>query len=225
MIRAARVLGPLLCAVGLLLGLWFGWQHLEARATWQREAARLGAPDYDPAASDRAYDEVLESTRRARLAALISIPGWVLLGLFTSSPRERLLDEESPRRRAAHLATLVDGALVLAVVYCAASIEGWAGPAFAGAYAVLAVQIHGAALAMAWGAFATGDSVGGLVTRTVVVDAQGRRPGAGRGLAALLLWPIGLLWAPIALAFGPGSEAPHLAWTGLHRVASQSPNE
>ncbi|MEZ4335318.1 MAG: hypothetical protein R3B82_01705 [Sandaracinaceae bacterium] len=224
MIRAARALGAVLALLGLVLGAVFAARHFEARARWAREAALLGTPDYDAAACDAASDDTVALRREAERLAAISVPGLLLLGLFGPA-RRAPRDAPAYLGRRAHLATLVDGAVVALPLPAASSIEAWLGADMAALGAALAVALKAASAALAWGGLAAGRSIGGGITHTSVVDGKGAAPGVGRGLVALVLWPLGLLWAPLALAFEPRSRPPHLAWTGLHRTASQSANE
>ncbi|MCB9592078.1 MAG: hypothetical protein H6719_05040 [Sandaracinaceae bacterium] len=217
--RVARALGGLLVCVGLALGVVASFEYDEARDAWAHESARhrSGDPGYDAATSDALYYATFEPRLRARLVGWwIASPGWVLLAL---SFRDRRRVAGPASGRALHAAALLDGAALVALLAGAAHIEGWvSAPAWC---ALLGTQLAGIALALGWGAMATGASLGGRLTRTMVVDGNDRPAGFGRGFAALLLWPFGLLWAPIGLAFAPATEPPHLAWSGLRGVASQ----
>lgn len=221
--RVARGLGAALVVGGLIAGGICVADHVEARDRWAEEAGRVGDPSYDARRSDQAYDDAVAARRRAELLAMISVPGLLLLGLFVPA-REAPAGAARVTGRRAHLASLADGLVVAALIVTARSVEGWLGADWAALGALLGVQLHGLALGAGLAAM-IGASVGGRLTGTTVVDGGGGRPGVGRAGAALLLWPIGLLWAPLALAFAPRSRTPHLAWTGLHRVASQSENE
>lgn len=222
MIRAAlRAAGALLVLAGIGLGAAAAIEHGAARAAWARESARLAAGDarYDRDASDARYEQTLALRRRAALLSAIAAPGWVLLALAIGGRETSPPAALTPGRRM-QVALLLDASLVASLLLLAASLEAWLGASLAAWSAVAAAQLRAVALAYGWGALACGGSLGGALAGVRVRDAAGRAPGAGRGLAALILAPIALLAAPLALALAPRRRPLHLAWTGLFGVPS-----
>jgi hypothetical protein len=83
---------------------------------------------------------------------------------------------------------------------------------------------------MLWGSLSAGRPPGARLARVRVDDGTGRAPGALRGLAALLLWPLTVLFAPVTLPWALlrrrrppplGAAAPHLGWTGLRALEAR----
>jgi len=218
--RALRLGGALIVLVGLGVGVVAGVDHADLRGRWSNLAARVDAddPGYDPRESDRLYAALRDRRQRAELGGWIGFAGWVLLAL-SLAPRE---GDGVVRDRRAHLAVLVDGAVVVAGAWIASAIEAWLGASLAAWGALAAPALLAMTAGYGWTVTANGRSLGLWITGTTVRTRDGRAPGLARGLGAFALLWMSVAWAPFALLVAPASPPPHLRFTGLRVVTFQA---
>lgn len=83
-------------ALGVARGVPALLAHDDARAAYEEASARVGAPDYDPARSDRAYARARTAHAHAGYSALLVAFGLVLFGVL-AHPRLALAPDDGLR--------------------------------------------------------------------------------------------------------------------------------
>lgn len=221
--RALFAAGAAILLLGLALGAAEAHSHAVTRSDYEAESARLseGDPAYDAARSDALYEALLEHRAHTAWAGRLGALGWILLALLLSQPRSIPGLELASVRRAL-LMSVVDAAMVGSLFVSSSVVESALGPGLAGWGALLATQLGGLAVAVAWATTSSGVGLGARLAGVRVTRADAASPGPWRGLAALALWPFTLAWTPLAFAIAvarperpPSTAVPHLSWVGL----------